>query len=69
MANHLKDYKELSVSELDKKFRDIQDELLQARLSKQTGQLEKTHLLKELRRDTARIRTLLQQKAKASVSA
>lgn len=65
MAKNTKELKELSMAELDKKLRDNRDELLKARLSKQTGQLEKPHLLKQLRRDIARIQTYKHQKATA----
>ena len=62
MAEKIKDLRELSDVELVKKLRDLREELLNSRLSKQTGQLEKSHLLKELRRDIARVQTLLKQK-------
>lgn len=58
-----KDLRELAPAELNKRLRDSRAELLQLRLKKQTGQLEKTHLLGALRRDIARIETLLSQKA------
>ncbi|MCD8483845.1 MAG: 50S ribosomal protein L29 [Verrucomicrobia bacterium] len=65
MAKNTKELKELSVAELDKKLRDTRDELLKARLNKQTGQLEKPHLLKQLRREIARVQTFKKQKATA----
>ncbi len=51
--------KELSSSELEKKLRETSDELLQLRLRKQTGQIEKPHMIKSLRRDRARLLTQL----------
>jgi len=51
----------MSEPELNKKFRDLGDELLQLRVRKQTGQVEKPHLLKTLRRDRARVLTVLRQ--------
>ena len=53
--------KELSEAELQKKHRELGDELLQLQIRKQTGQVEKPHLIKSIRRDRARIRTLLNQ--------
>lgn len=50
-----KDVAELSLNELEKKIRDVRHELLELRLRKKTGQLDKPHLLKELRRDIARL--------------
>lgn len=61
-----KDIRELSPVEIEKKLRDTRDELLQARLQKQTGQLENTHLLHELRRDIARLHTILTEKHNAT---
>ena len=50
---------ELTTPELQKKIRDLGEELLQLRVRKQTGQVEKPHLLKSIRRDRARILTVL----------
>ncbi|MGC9451755.1 MAG: 50S ribosomal protein L29 [Oceanipulchritudo sp.] len=55
---------ELSLVELEKKIRDVRHELLELRLKKKTGQLEKPHLLKELRRDVARLETAATGKRK-----
>ncbi len=49
----------MSEPELNKKFRDLGVELLQLRVRKQTGQVEKPHLLKSIRRDRARVLTVL----------
>ncbi|HAW98356.1 MAG TPA: 50S ribosomal protein L29 [Opitutae bacterium] len=57
--------KEMSEAELQNKFRELGEELLQLQVRKQTGQLEKPHLLKSIRRDRARILTVLNQ-SKAS---
>jgi large subunit ribosomal protein L29 len=64
MSLSAKEVNELSVVELEKKIRDVRHELLELRLKKQTGQLEKPHLLKELRRDVARLETSLTAKRK-----
>lgn len=53
--------KELSSSELQKKLRELGEELLQLQIRKQTGQVEKPHLIKAIRRDRARIITTLGQ--------
>lgn len=55
----ISEIKELTTPELQKKIRDLGDELLQLRVRKQTGQVEKPHLLKSIRRDRARILTVL----------
>ena len=57
----ISEIKELSEAELQKKLRELGDELLQLQIRKQTGQVEKPNLIKSIRRDRARIRTLLNQ--------
>tara|TARA_B110000438_G_scaffold190234_1_gene181866 strand:- start:203 stop:415 length:213 start_codon:yes stop_codon:yes gene_type:complete len=54
--------RKLSTQELEKKFRDIGEELMNLRLRKQTGQVEKPHMLCSLRRERARINTILVEK-------
>lgn len=56
-----KELREKSPSELEKALRDIREELLNLRLRKQTGQVEHSHQLKELRRELARIQTLMRE--------
>lgn len=58
----IKEIKELSANEIEKKIRENRETLLQTRLRKQTGQLEQPHLLKKLRRDIARMETVLVEK-------
>lgn len=60
-----KDLKELTLPELRKKLRDTRDELVQLRLRKQTGQVERPHELKSLRREVARLETLIHNKEAA----
>lgn len=56
-----KDIRELSATELQKKLRDSRQELLNLRLRKQSGQVEKPSEIKTLRRDIARMETILNQ--------
>ena len=55
----MSEIKELSDIELNKKFRELGEELLQLQVRKQTGQVEKPHLIKSIRRDRAKILTAL----------
>lgn len=65
-----KEIRELSASEIDTKLRETREQLLQLRLRKQTGQVEKTHELRTLRKDIARLETIAnQKKAKAPAAA
>ncbi|WP_238710463.1 50S ribosomal protein L29 [Oceanipulchritudo coccoides] len=68
MALNAKEVAELSLAEIEKKIRDTRHELLELRLRKKTGQLEKSHLLKELRRDVARLETFATSKKKEAVA-
>ncbi|MEK9772686.1 MAG: 50S ribosomal protein L29 [Opitutae bacterium] len=55
----MSEIKDLSIPEIEKKLRELGDELLQLQLRKQTGQVEKPHMMKSLRRDRARLFTQL----------
>ncbi len=57
-----KDIKELSVSELKLKLREEHDEQMNLRLKNASGQMKKPHLIKEVRRRIARLKTQLNQK-------
>ena len=57
---------DLSETELDKKFRELGKELLDLQIRKQTGQVEKPHLIKSIRRDRAKIPTVLSQSKEES---
>lgn len=58
--------RDLSTQELDKKLRDLGQELVNLRLRKQAGQVEDSSLLKSLRRDLARFNTIRREKEIAS---
>jgi large subunit ribosomal protein L29 len=57
-----KDIRDLAPSEITQKLRETREKLLQLRLRKHTGQVEKPHLLREYRKDIARLETFLKQK-------
>jgi large subunit ribosomal protein L29 len=60
----MKEITELSTDELLTKRRDLRQESLHLRLQQQSGQLEQPSRLRLLRRDTARLETVLTQRAK-----
>ena len=64
-----KEIRELSVTELGTKLRDTREQLLQLRLRKQTGQVEKPHLLHVYRKDIARLETIIHAKKQAPAPA
>ena len=57
-----KEIRELAPTEITTKLRETRDQLLQLRLRKNTGQVEKPHLLREYRKDIARLETIIKQK-------
>ena len=60
----IKEIIESSTDELLTKRRDLRQERLHLRLQQQSGQLEQPSRLRLLRRDVARIETVLSQRAK-----
>jgi large subunit ribosomal protein L29 len=57
-----REMKELSVDELTAKEREFREEEFKLRFRHATGQLEKTARLKQLRRDIARVKTIMREK-------
>lgn len=55
--------REKSVEELNKDLLEQLESQFKLRMQKNTGQLNQSHLLKETRRDIARIKTVLREKA------
>ena len=64
-----KEIRELAPTEITTKLRETRDQLLQLRLRKQTGQVEKTDKLRTLRKDIARLLTIQNQKKSAAPAA
>jgi large subunit ribosomal protein L29 len=58
-----KEIRDLAPAEIETKLRATRDELLQLRLKKNTGQVEKSHVLRVLRKDIARLETILREKS------
>ena len=58
----IKEIRELAPTEITTKLRETREQLLQLRLRKHTGQIEKPHLLRTYRKDIARLETILKQK-------
>ena len=65
----IKELKEMSTDELLTKKRDLRQETLHLRLQQQSGQLEQPSRLRLLRRDVARVETLLTQRDKEAAAA
>jgi large subunit ribosomal protein L29 len=55
-------FRDLSVEELQDRERELSEQLFALRLQKVTGQLEKPHRVRQVRKDLARVLTVLQEK-------
>ncbi len=60
----IKEIRELSDQELATRGRDLRKEAFHLRLQQQAGQLEKPSQLREIRREVARVETVLTAKRK-----
>jgi large subunit ribosomal protein L29 len=57
--------RDLGVAELRQREKDMDDQLFRLRIQKSMGQIEAAHKLKSLRRDLARVKTVLREKETA----
>ena len=57
-----KEIRELTDAEAQAKLRDLRQELFNLRLQQQTARLERPSRIREVRRDMARIETVLRQR-------
>ena len=57
--------RDMDVEALRAKTQEIDDQLFRLRIQKSMGQLEAAHKLKSLRRDVARVKTVLREKESA----
>ena len=64
----IKEIVEMSTDELLTKKRDLRQESLHLRLQQQSGQLEQPSRLRSVRRDVARIETILTRRSKEPVN-
>ena len=56
------EFRDLGADELKQREKDLDDQLFRLRIQKSMGQLEAAGKLKELRRDRARVKTVLREK-------
>jgi large subunit ribosomal protein L29 len=56
------EFRDLKVDELRQREKEMDDQLFRLRIQKSMGQLEAAHKLKQLRRDLARVKTVLREK-------
>jgi large subunit ribosomal protein L29 len=56
------EFRDLGVDELAARVRDLDEQLFRLRLQKSMGQVEAAHKVKSIRRDLARVKTVLREK-------
>ena len=61
----LDEIRELTPTELASRKKELRQEIFHLRLQQQAGQLEKPHLLSKMRREIARLETVLTEKTEA----
>jgi large subunit ribosomal protein L29 len=59
------EFRELSPDDLVGRERDLNDQLFRLRIQKSMGQLDAPGKIRSVRRDLARVKTLLKEKSKA----
>lgn len=64
----IKEIRELTPDELRSRKREIREQIFHLRLQQASGQLEKPSELRSLRREIARIETVLTQKSQPTVA-
>jgi len=62
------EFRDLQVDELREKELELDDQLFRLRIQKSMGQLEAAHKLKAVRRDLARLKTVLREKELATAA-
>jgi large subunit ribosomal protein L29 len=62
------EFRDLGADELEQRAKDMDDQLFRLRIQKSMGQLEAAHKLKALRRDLARVKTVLREKETAQAA-
>lgn len=68
MSKKINSINELAPAEIAVKLNETREKLLHLRLRKQTGQVEKTHELRTLRKDIARLETARKAKSKKAAA-
>jgi len=58
----MKEFQKLTTEEINKKIAENKEELLKLRMKQATGSLEKTDRVDELRKDVARLKTILKNR-------
>lgn len=66
MANKIKDLRAMSIDELENRLLELKKEQLNLRIQHSTGQLQKTAVIRDVRKEVAKINLLLAEHKKNS---
>lgn len=66
MSTKIKELRELSIDELATRRRDLKEETLHLRVQQESGQLENSARLRQIRRGVSRIETILSERRLAA---
>ncbi|HIU40413.1 MAG TPA: 50S ribosomal protein L29 [Candidatus Aphodocola excrementigallinarum] len=61
----VKEIRELTTEQIEAKIKEVKDEIFSLRMQQATGNLEKPSRLHELRKDVARMKTILAERKEA----
>ncbi len=59
-------YRDMTTEQLDAESRDLAQQLFRLRFQKATGQVDNPQKIREIRKDVARLKTVLTEKGKTS---
>lgn len=65
----LNELRGLSPEDLKERLRSLNEELMKLRFSKVAGQLDQTHRVREVRRDIARVATVISEQQNGTLAA
>lgn len=63
-----RDLREQTMEELDKQVTELHEQLFKLRFQKATGQLENVHKLTQVRKDLARVKTVVNEKRRQAAA-
>ena len=65
----INEIRELTLKELQSRKHELRQELFNLRIQKQSSQLERPHMLRDIRKDLARIESVITTKRKTATAA
>ncbi len=63
-----RDLRDETLDELEKRISDMEDQLMKLRFQKATGQIDDVHKIRNVRRDLARVLTVMNEKRRTAAA-